>query len=182
MPLQSHCPCASIRQKGRPESACLDARSSLSELGCSRSAPPWERTKLQVPLQLVGAALVPGHWPLGGRAEGGGAVEILLWGEDRHLFWGLPGSLVLCLSQPRGFPPSHHRVQGPEPRGRRHRGDHLSPPRPGLCDECAGHLEEVGDWSQPGCPLAGCVPALRCLYLYLHLHTCGFAPWEHTAM
>ena len=102
-------------------------------------------------------------------------MEILLWGEDRHLFWGLPGSLVLCLSQPRGFPPSHLRVQGPEPRGRRHRGDHLSPPRPGLCDECAGHLEEVGDWSQPGCPLAGCVPALRRLYLYLHLHMCGFA-------
>lgn len=69
MPLQSHCPCASIRQKGRPESACLDARSSLSELGCSRSAPPWERTKLQVPLRLVGAALVPGRWEAGPRVE-----------------------------------------------------------------------------------------------------------------
>lgn len=135
--------------------------------------PPWERTKLQVPLRLVGAALLPA-W-LGGQAEGGGAVDILLWGEDRSLSWGLPGSLVLCLSQPRGFPPSHLRVQGPEPRGCRHRGNHLSPPRPGLCDERAGHLEEVGDWFQPGCPLAGCVPGFRYLYLYLHLHMCGFA-------
>ena len=41
----------------------------LSELSCSRSDPPWERTKLQVPLWLVGAALVPGCWEARPRVE-----------------------------------------------------------------------------------------------------------------
>lgn len=55
-----------------------------------------------------------------------------------------PRSPVLCRPQPHALPPSCLRLQAPEPRSCRHRGDHLSPPCPGLCDERAGHLEEVG--------------------------------------
>lgn len=116
----------------------------------------WAAVKVPCPGKGGSSTCHCGWWgclgplPPGGRAECGGAVGILLWGEDRSLSWSFPGSLVLCLSQPRGFPPSCLGVQGPEPRSRHHHCDHLSPPRPGLCDERAGHLEEVGGWSQPG--------------------------------
>lgn len=80
----------------------------------------------------------------GRQAKSRGAVEVLLWREDRSLSWALPRFLVLGLHQPRGCLRSYLGVQGPESCRRRHRGDHLSPPGFGLCDECAGHLEEVG--------------------------------------
>ena len=89
MPLQSHLPCASIRQKGRPEPACLDACSSLSELGCSRSDPALEKDEASGAIAVGGGSLGPRL--LGGQAEGGGAVDILLWGEDR----GTSPSLVV---------------------------------------------------------------------------------------
>ena len=88
-----------------------------------------------------------------------------------------PGPLPASASR---FTPSCLRVQGPQPCGRRHGGDRLSPPRRGLCDERAGHVEEVGGRSQPGWPLVGRVPVRtnvcsRPLCLYLRLRTCRSA-------
>lgn len=142
-------PSLCIRKAKRESWACLSGCLLL----CLRAGLQWKCLALgkeEAPRATVagGAALLPC------RREAGPSAEVL-WESCCGVRtgvcpWSFPGSLVLCLSQPHGFPPSCLGVQGPEPRGHRHHCDHLSPPRPGLCDERAGHLEEVGGWSRPG--------------------------------
>lgn len=129
----SVCHCPSERQKGSPRCACLDPCASL------RAGLPW-RCPAPGELEAAGSAVFGGTALLPLLLGGKGAAEILLWGEDTD-----PGARCsLCLPQPPALPPSCLRLQGPEPRSGRHRGDHLRPPCPGLGDERAGHLEEVG--------------------------------------
>lgn len=88
-----------------------------------------------------------------GSAKCRGAVGILLFGEGRS-----PGTCSSACLSLWDFPCSCLRHQGPKSRSGGHRGYHLCPSCPGLRDECAGHLEEVGVWSPPGCPLIAYIP------------------------
>lgn len=81
---------------------------------------------------------------VGARAKFRGAVD---GGQESAL--GLPQEPGPLPASALWFTPSCLGVQGPQPCGRRHRGDRLSPSCPGLCDERAGHVEEVGCCSQP---------------------------------
>lgn len=127
-PLQSYVKLGPIRKVEREAQACLSGpRGPLLQSWTAVAVPARERR---------GSS---------GRHCGPSAVGA---GQESPL--GLPQEPGLLPASTSWFTPSCLRVQGPQPCGRRHRGDRLSPPRPGLCDERAGHVEEVGGWSPPG--------------------------------
>lgn len=133
-PLQSYLKSVIAHLKGKKGVPGLPVwtPAPLSELGFCGGGQPGENWRLQALLCLAGLPRSPCCW------ESKGLQKPFCGART------LTRSPVLCLPQPPALPPSCLRRQGPEPRSCRHRGDHLGPPCPGLCDERAGHLAEVG--------------------------------------